>query len=179
MRLAAVLLWTVAHAAAQVSGIDGKSIDPFASTAKLRVFLFARSDCPLTNRYAPEVRRIADAFAAQGVKFFVVYPDPSESTKHIRAHMTDYSLPGVALRDPQHLLVRRAEATVSPQAAVFDATGKLLYTGRIDDRFVDFGKERRSATTHDLEAAITNALAGKPISPAKTKAVGCYLADVK
>jgi hypothetical protein len=55
----------------------------------------------------------------------------------------------------------------------------LVYSGRIDDRYVDFGKARQAASTHDLEAAIANTLAGKPVTPARTKAIGCYLTDLK
>ncbi len=93
--------------------------------------------------------------------------------------ISDYRLPGKALLDPKQELARRAEATVSPQAAVFDAGGRLVYSGRIDDRFVDLGKARSEATTHDLESAITATLDGKPVVHPRTRAVGCYLADVK
>jgi hypothetical protein len=55
----------------------------------------------------------------------------------------------------------------------------LVYSGRIDDRYVDFGKARQAASTHDLEAAIANTLAGKPVAQARTRAVGCYLTDLK
>jgi hypothetical protein len=153
--------------------------DPFSGKAKVRVFLFARTDCPITNRYAPELQRIAAEFAKRDVQFWMVFPDPDETESNIAAHMTEFQLPGKALRDPRHALARRAQATVSPQAAVFDEGGKLVYSGRIDDRYVDFGKARQAASTHDLEAAIANTLAGKPVAQARTRAVGCYLTDLK
>jgi hypothetical protein len=153
--------------------------DPFAKPAAARVLLFVRTDCPITNRYAPELDRIAREFAPRGVEFWLVYPDASESESAIAQHKLEYKLPGTPLRDPQHVLVRRAEATISPQAAVFDRAGHLTYSGRIDDRYVAFGKARPAPRTHDLEDAIAATLDGKPINEARTHSVGCYLADVK
>ena len=145
----------------------------------MRVFLFVRSDCPITNRYAPELQRIAKDFQAQGVAFWLVYPDKSENASSISSHIAQYGFPGKPLRDPGSILVKRAEVTVAPEAAVFDSTGKLVYHGRIDDLWVDIGKSRPTATTHDLEDAITAVLEGRaPVHP-ETRAVGCSLADLE
>src|SRR5207253_9122812 len=62
-----------------------------------------------------------------------------------------YKLP--ALRDPQHALVTQAQVQVTPEAAVFDANHHLLYHGRIDDLYQDFGRARPAATTHELDDA--------------------------
>ena len=75
--------------------------------------------------------------------------------------------------------MKRAQVTIAPEAAIFNKDGSLVYAGRIDDRFVEFGKSRPAPTTHDLEAAISQVLAGKPVIPAHTRAIGCYLADVE
>ena len=146
---------------------------------RARVLLFVRSDCPITNRYAPELSRIAQEFTSRGVDFWLVYPDASETEAGIDRHKSEYKLPGTPLRDPQHQLVKRAQATISPQAAVFDHAGRLVYSGRIDDRYVAFGKARSEPRTHDLEAAIAATLDGKTVAEARTHAVGCYLADVQ
>jgi hypothetical protein len=178
-----VLLRIVLSAAlplsAAVPNFSGKSVDPFADPARARVFLFVRSDCPITNRYAPELARIASEFSSRGVAFWLVYEDSSETAQAVNKHIADYHLPGTALRDPQHVLSRRAHATVAPEAAVFDATGNLIYHGRIDDRYVDIGKARPAPQVHDLEDAISAVLSGRPVVRSETKAVGCALADVQ
>ncbi len=166
-------------ALAALEALTGKPLDPFAGAAHARVLLFVRTDCPITNRYAPELRRIALEFAHRGVDFWLVYPDPAETSGAIEAQIAEYKLPGKALRDPHHKLVARSQATVSPQAAVFDNGGHLMYSGRIDDRYFDFGKSRPAAQTYDLEAAIAAVLSGKPVKLSRTRAVGCYLADVR
>jgi hypothetical protein len=152
---------------------------PFSEPARVRVLVFARTDCPITNRYAPELARIGHEFSAQGVKFWIVYPDSSETAEKIAKHMADYHLPGEGIPDPHFELQKRAEAKVSPQAAVFDSAGKLMYSGRIDDRYVSFGKSRPEPQVHDLENAIEATLAGKPVAEPRTKAIGCYLDDLQ
>ena len=82
-------------------------------------------------------------------------------------------------RDRDHTLVKMAGATITPEAVVLDARQRVVYRGRIDDRFVELGRERPAATRRDLRNALTAALAGKPVSPAKTQAVGCFIADMK
>src|SRR4051812_42063268 len=149
------------------------------SDARFVVCLFARTDCPISNSYAPEVRRMYEKFSPHGVAFYLVYPDPDESPQVIEKHLKEYSYPFPALRDPKHELVKLAEARITPEAAVFDARGKLLYHGRIDDRYVDFGKARLAATVHDLEQALEAILAGKAAPAAGGPAVGCFIADVK
>lgn len=176
LRYSAILL--IAAIVACANAIAAQP-DPFASPAAVHVFLFVRTDCPLTNRYAPEIHRIASEFSSRGVDFWIVYPDPAETDAGIAAHMEEYKLPGTPLHDARHELVKRAHASIAPEAAVFDHAGRLEYVGRIDDRFIDFGKARPAPQTHDLEDAITAVLAGKPVAGPRTKAIGCSLADVR
>ena len=162
-----------------VLDLSGKGHDPFAAPAKARVFLFVRSDCPITNRYAPELARIAREFAGRETEFWLVYPDPAMTAEKIRRHMVDFGFLGQPLRDPNHELVKRAHAVTAPEAAVFDSEGKLTYHGRIDDLWVDAGRTRPVAHSHDLEDAIMAVLDGHAPASAETKAVGCSLSDVK
>jgi len=168
----------VAAAALQLLDLNGRPVDPFQTTAssKAVVFLFTATDCPISNRYAPEVQRLYAEFAAKGVRFWLVYPNPAESADAIRAHEKSFGYPAEALRDPKQQLVKLAKATVTPEAAVF-VNGRLVYHGRIDDRIVDLGLERPSPTMHDLDEALTAVLAGKPVARPATQAVGCFIAD--
>ena len=160
--------------------VHDKLIDPFSSSARVRVFLFVRTDCPITNRYAPELHRIAAKYRGVPVHFWLVYPDPTERTQSVEKHIEQYQFPGTALFDPRHQLVALAHATVAPEAAVFDGAGKLTYHGRIDDLYVSLGRSRPGGPqTHDLEEAIARTLHGEPVMPAETRAVGCSLADIQ
>ncbi len=161
----------------------GREVDPLRATdAKATVFLFTRTDCPISNRYAPEVRRLYDKFAPSGVAFWLVYPDQDESVETIRKHIKEYEYPLGVLRDPQHMLVRMTGIRVTPEAVVFVARAsgeKLVYRGRIDDRYVDFGKMRPTPSTHDLEQALQAILEGRPVKSQITRAVGCFIPDLR
>jgi hypothetical protein len=159
--------------------LDNRLVDPFQMAADTRaiVFLFISVDCPISNRYAPDIRRLSETFAPRGVVFRLVYPNPAESPDAIRGHLKDYRYPGSALRDPRQQLARFAAATITPEAAVYDRQGRRLYLGRIDDRYVALGLERPAPTRHDLEEALDATLAGKPVRQPTAPAVGCFIAD--
>ena len=156
--------------------LEGKPVEIFASSrASVTVLLFISNDCPIANRYAPEIRRLYARFSAQGARFWLVHADPSESPADIRAHADLYHLDLPEIRDPHHYLVRLARAEVTPSAAVFSPGRTLVYHGRIDDRFVELGRERPEATQRDLADAIEAALAHRQVLVSSTKAVGCYI----
>jgi|ERR1051326_858186 hypothetical protein len=164
---------------ADVMDLAGHAFDPFQAAAGTPVVLiFVRTDCPIANRYAPEIQRLS--LEHQGkAKFFLVYVDKKESSEAIRKHDQDYKYRLTAVRDLQHSLVRQSLAQITPEAAVFDAKHRLIYHGRIDNLYEDFGHTRKSATTHELDAAIRAAITGKPLPLTSVPAVGCYISDVE
>ena len=133
--------------------LAGRPIDPLRSiTNKAVTLIFLSCDCPISNRYAPEIRRLHAKFGPKGIQFWLVYPNADDSAEAIRRHTNDFQLPGGILRDPHHGLVRQTKATVTPEAVVFRANSQVAYRGRIDNRYVVLGKERPEATQHDLDA---------------------------
>jgi hypothetical protein len=177
---ASILLAAAAASAAGPVDLDGRPVDPLAAAgARAVVLLFLRSDCPVSNRYAPEIQRLHNRFASRKVDFWLVYPDPQASPAQIRRHVEEYAYPGRVARDPDHALVSLAQAEVTPEAAVFLQRGRLVYRGRIDDRYVDFGKMRLAPTERNLEAALEAVLAGRRVAVPVTRAVGCFIGDLR
>ena len=173
-----------------VTDLDGRSVDPFDG-APVTVALFIDSDCPVSNRYAPELERLYVRYAPEGIRFWLVYPDPDIDAQTIREHMRAFGYTFPALMDPEHALVRRAKATVTPEAGIFLADGSLVYHGRIDNRYVDLTRRRPEATEHDVADVLDALLAEKPVkaswNPAAGRSlgtmsspgVGCYIRDFK
>lgn len=167
------------HREPELVGLRGQAVDPLAlRDAEVAVLVFVQSECPIANRYAPEIARMQRRFAPEGVRFWMVYPDPDDSAPKIREHLSDYEYGCAVVLDPTHELVDRVGATVTPEAAVFRGE-RLVYRGRITDRETDFGQGRVDATSHDLEAAIVAALHGDAPEVARTDAVGCYIRDLQ
>jgi len=139
------------------------------------VLVFASTDCPISNRYVPEIARLNKEFSSQGVRFWWIFPNPSDNTHVVLQHNKDFAIRENSLLDASQATTQRAHATVTPEAAVFTADMREVYYGRIDDRYLDIGKERPQAAHHDLELAISAALAGKPVPQPGGPSVGCSI----
>ncbi len=142
------------------------------------MLVFVRTDCPISNRYAPTIQKLSAEHAAD-TEFWLVYPSKEESAAVIRKHDSEYGYKIRALRDPEKVLVKESEAQITPEAAVFDAKGRLVYHGRIDNLYADIGRARTIATTHELEDAIEAAHSGKKLAASTAHAVGCYISDLE
>ncbi len=158
-----------------VRDLDGREHTVPAADAKATTLLFVTHDCPIANSYAPEVNRIVAAYEPRGVAFYLVYADPGLEPAAAKRHAAEYGYRCPAFTDPGHRLVKRAGATITPEAVVLSPDGKLLYRGRIDDRYVDFGRKRPEPTVRDLRRSLDAILAGKPVPQRTTKAVGCFI----
>lgn len=159
--------------------VEGRTFDPLAaSTKKAAVFIFVRDDCPVSNRYIPEVQRLTRKFRLKGIDFFLVYPDPVSTVEQILRHSKEFGYEARALRDPEHSFVSYTGVTVTPEVVVL-ADGKMVYRGRIDDRYVAFGKVRPSATVHDLADTLDLLSRGERVEPRTTSATGCFISDLK
>jgi len=86
--------------------LDGKPVNPFrAAPGKVVVLIFVRTDCPVSNRYAPAIQQLS-AQNGDKVAFFLVYPSKKETADAIRKHDREFGYTLPALRDPQHILVK-------------------------------------------------------------------------
>jgi thiol-disulfide isomerase/thioredoxin len=179
--MACLSAWLPVCASAQGGGVDlaGKAVDPFQrARGKVVVLIFVRTDCPISNRYAPAIQRLSAENSGKA-EFFLIYPDRKETAEGIRRHDQEFGYRIAALRDPQHALVKVSHAQITPEAAVFDAQRKLIYHGRIDNWYEDFGHARKAATTQELQDAIRAAVGGNPLTAQATPAVGCYISDLE
>jgi thiol-disulfide isomerase/thioredoxin len=176
--LATLLVLTATHAQQSALDLNGAPADPLhAAPGKIIVLVFIRTDCPVSNRYAPLIQRLSTEYADKAA-FFLVYPDKSTTAEAIRKHERDFGYTLPALRDPQHALVKQSQIQVTPEVAVFDTNHHPIYHGRIDDQFVDFGHARPAPTTHELDDAIHAAVNGTT-PPPHAPGVGCYISDVE
>lgn len=138
------------------------------------VLLFLSPDCPIANRYVPEIKRLLKEFN-QRVDFFVVYVGYEVSAKEAKQHVKEFGLPVRGLLDPQLKLVHETGVTVSPEAAVVSAKGVITYRGRIDDLYDGHGTRRAQVNRRDLAIAVQETLANKKVTKPMIPATGCFL----
>ncbi len=166
--------------AIQLRDVEGRLHAPLAQAGmKATVCFFVLPDCPISNAYAPEIRRIGADYKAKKIATFVVHADPDVTAERAKKHAQEYGLTCPVLLDPAHRLVKHTGATIAPEAVVLAPDGKVLYRGRIDNWYVDYGKRRAAPTQRDLRNALDAVLQGKRVPVAATKAIGCDLPEPK
>ena len=174
-----LLLSTVITMAQFALDMNGHEVNPLmASSGKVVVLVFLRRDCPVSGRYAPVLQRISQHYADKAA-FWLVYPDKTDSSPGIQKYVTEYGYHLPALLDPNHVLVRLGKVKFTPEVAVFDREHQLVYSGRIDDWYIDLGRSRPEATTHELEDALRAASSGKSVAHNEVRGVGCYISDLE
>jgi len=146
---------------------------------KATVLLFVATDCPNSNTYQPIVAHLYREYSPRGVAFFNVYSDPAENASTVGKHDADFEVPFRALLDPRQTLARETGARSTPEVVVLGRDGQQLYRGRIDNRFVEFGKTRYQPTENDLQEALDAILQGKPVPHPVTKTLGCAIPGIE
>ena len=149
----------------------GKTAD-----AKVVVLVFLGPECPVSQRYVPELNRIANA-RTNGVEFFGVFSAPSISRTQAVEFAKDYALKFPVLFDDRGQLARWLRPTHMPEAFVLKPDGDVLYHGRIDDGFAAPGRPRTVVQHRELRDAISAVLAGALPKKSFVQPVGCYFED--
>lgn len=168
----------LAHSAERY-GVDlnGRPVQELAGPdTRFVVLMFAASDCPICNRYVPEIARLDHEYSSRGVRIWWVFPNPEDTASIVARHNREFSIKERTVLDSQQALVHLAHITVTPEAAIFKVDGAALhqiYGGRVDNRYMAIGRERPQPDHRDLELALDAALAEKPIPHPTGPPVGC------
>jgi peroxiredoxin len=154
---------------------DGKTyqLSDFA-TAKVLVVFFTCNHCPYVLGSDEVTRQTAEKFAPKGVKFVGINANskvthPDDDFEHMVARMEEKKFPWVYLYDESQEVALAYGALRTPHFYVFDANRKLIYTGR----GVDNPRETSKMKVNDLDRALDEHLAGKPVSVPLTNPIGC------
>lgn len=156
------------------------AIASIAPRERVVVAIFMATDCPIGNAYQPEIERLRARFEPLGMTFIGVYAEVPLTDEEAREHVNAYGIRYATRIDADCALQRALGVRVVPEAVVLDEADssgnrRVLYQGRIDDRWIERGARRASATKHDLEDALTSIAAGSEPRVIRTIAVGCTL----
>jgi thiol-disulfide isomerase/thioredoxin len=163
----------------QVRTIQGTVVQPLAAPNRTAtVLLFIAYNCPICNSYSAEIHRLQTDYGVGKIAFYVVYTDVGVPLKKLQAHAKAHGYTKFALFDKSHALVKLTKAAVTPEAVVLGPTDQILYEGRIDNRYSNFGTSQDVATVSDLRRALDAIRADQPVKIARTKAIGCYIPAV-
>jgi len=154
---------------------DGKSyrLSDFDKTDVLVIF-FTCNHCPYVIGSDEITRRTADKFATQNVKFVAINSNskstyPEDDFQHMVDRMNEHHFPWIYLYDESQDVARKYGALRTPHFYIFDSNRKLIYTGRA----IDSPRDTSKMKVNDLERALEEHLAGKPLSISLTNPIGC------
>jgi hypothetical protein len=178
--LAAFALSAILQSTIRVRDTQGVERLPLkVGQGKVEALFFVAHDCPISNYYSSEIRRMCEDYASRGLGCSLVYVEPNLSDADAEKHAREYGHGGYPrIVDRSHALVAAAGATVTPEAVIVKADETIAYRGRVDNLYVAPGKPRRAATEHDLRDALNAVLAGKSAPKPETQPVGCYIPDL-
>lgn len=149
---------------ADLLGPDGRAV----------CFAFLHPSCPLAQGYAPVLSELATTRASDGVRFVGVvceYDDPTE----IDDYVSTFGISFPVVLDPAFALADALNATTTPEVVLVDRDRKIVYAGRIDDRYKTRGVLTPGDAEPELDNAIRDLLAGREVRVPRTEAAGCPL----
>jgi peroxiredoxin len=134
------------------------------------VIIFIATRCPVSNGYNERMEKLANDYAPRGVRIVGINANSTEPASEVKQHAAEKGLTFTILKDGGNQIADRFDAQVTPEAYVLDASGKLVYHGRIDN-----SRAGDAITSNDLRDAIEAMLAGKPVAKPEARAFGCSI----
>ncbi|MFO0976827.1 MAG: hypothetical protein U0996_10540 [Planctomycetaceae bacterium] len=138
------------------------------------VFAVLSPHCPISNASLPELNRIAQDFGLNRDSLIAVVPGSMATREEADSLGGKFQLTFPVEYDQENRLTDSLAATYTPQVFV-QVDGRLIYSGRIDDRFTDLGQRRGRAISQDLREVLLSLRAGRTPEPRSTELVGCVI----
>lgn len=164
-------------ATVKLLNVDGREL----SLAKVvgekgTLVIFSCNHCPWVKAWEDRLVAIGNAYSARGVGVIAInsndpkaYPEDGLTQMQERARAKNYLFPYVV--DTTSEVGRVFGATHTPEAFLFDSSGRLVYHGAIDDN----ARNSEKVQHHYLRDALESVIAGKRPEVQETKALGCTI----
>ena len=180
----------------------GKHYELRRAEGRVVVLFFTSFGCPIARQSMPKLRDLRRQFADKGVVLWLVNscpqedpedsviemfvksrrnrlaPEPSSGDPQaLRGELLQSAVGSTpVLRDELQLVARRLGVTRTCEAIAIDLkNSRIIYRGAVDDQFTEGARKPKPTETY-LATALTEFLAGKPITTAETKVHGCRIA---
>src|SRR5437773_7026556 len=137
------------------------------------VLIFIATRCPISNGYNERMEKLAQDYKAKGINVIGINANGTEPAAEVKSHAAEKHLTFTILKDDGNKIADRLGATRTPEAYVIDASGKLVYHGRIDN-----AQNTANITSNDLREALDEVLSGKQVSKTGGAAFGCSIKRV-
>ena len=159
----------------EMKDTNGKTVSIASAMGKKGVLVvFTCNTCPFAKGWEERIVAVGNAAAEKGVGMIAINSnDPERVPGDAMDAMADRArtrgMKYSYAADPTGDVARAFGASHTPEAFLFDAKGKLVYHGAVDDNMDD----PKAVKTTYLANAVDDLSAGKPQRMAQTKAIGC------
>ncbi len=182
-------VWSLASAAPRVgeSAPDFTGTDSNGKTHRLSeyrgkfvVLEWHNNGCPYTKKHyeSGNMQRLQKEWTAKGVVWLTVISSAPGKQGYVTAAEENQYLqkmsasPTAVLLDPTGEIGHLYDAKTTPQLVVIKPDGVMVYDGAIDDRPTPNPADIPGSRNY-LSQALSEAMAGKPVSIASTRPYGC------
>ena len=147
-----------------------------AAGEKGTLVIFTCTHCPYVKKWESRTVAVANEFASKGVGVVALNSnDPSkyagDSFEGMQERAASAGMKYPYVVDAGSKLAKAFGAQRTPEFFLFNAEGKLVYHGTIDDSV----ESAETVEKHYLRDALTALVEGREIPEAKTKALGCSI----
>src|SRR5215831_11679731 len=161
----------------KMTGVDGKAVTLAGVAGKKgTLVVFTCDHCPWAKMWQTRVTEIGNAAGKAGIGMVAInsndpaeYPEDGMDGMKARAKQLGVKFPYVV--DATSDVARAFGAMRTPEAFLFDAAGKLVYHGTVDDNPQDANAVKDAW----LKDAVNAVSTGKTVTTAETKAMGCSI----
>jgi thioredoxin-related protein len=161
----------------KMKNVDGRDLAVAnVKGTKGTLVVFTCNACPYAKAWEDRIVALGNEFEGKGIGVIAVNandpgrnPEDGYDTMKTRAHDKGYKFPYVV--DATSNVARAYGASHTPEAFLFDAQGKLVYHGTIDDNAQDPDK----VTARYLYSALQSVSSGQEVAVKETRALGCSI----
>jgi len=162
----------------KMKDVSGKevSLKEAAEGKKGLLVMFSCNTCPYVVKNEERTKEICDFAAANGYAVVIINSnenlrDGDDSYEAMKAYASKQGYKWNYVVDTDSKVANAFGATRTPETFLFNAEGKLVYHGAIDDNPSD----ATNVTREHLKEAINEISAGKSVSVKESKSVGCTI----
>jgi thiol-disulfide isomerase/thioredoxin len=170
-------LGTVMPSFTLTDAVSGRAISSTELGDNATLVMFICNHCPYVQHVLPEITRLGRDYAPRGVAIAAInsndvekYPADAPPNMKDLAEREGWSFP--FLLDADQSVAKAFRAACTPDFFLFDAEGRLVYRGQLDDARP--GSED-AVNGRDLRAALEAVLSGAPVSEYQNPSVGCNI----
>ena len=138
------------------------------------IVVFLDTVCPVATRYVPTLNELHTKAEARGVSLYGILSNPAVGWQASTDFVDDFGVTFPVILDSTGDLALRLGPRVTSEAFVISTADRIVYRGRIDNRFAAVGKLRTRITSRDLQSVVGAMAAGRQPEPYETEAIGCF-----